>query len=71
VRPWGSLVFVFVFRRDPNFFLRDEGNTTTFLIPRTALRGFFAILTTHGRNFFSALEGFLRPGGFGVNRACY
>jgi hypothetical protein len=26
-----------------------EGNITTFLIPRTALRGFFAILTTHRR----------------------
>jgi hypothetical protein len=33
-----------------------------FLIPRTALRGFFAILTTHRRNFFSTLEGLLRPG---------
>jgi hypothetical protein len=37
-----------------------EGNTTAFLIPRTALRGFFAVLTTHRRNFFSTLEGLLR-----------
>jgi hypothetical protein len=41
---------------------KNEGNTTTFLIPRTTLRGFFAILTTHRRNFFSTSEGLLRPG---------
>ena len=42
------------------FFL--EGNTIAFLISRTALRGFFAILATHRRNFFSTFEGLLRPG---------
>jgi hypothetical protein len=53
----------------PHFFLRRdqkkifEGNAITFLlISRTALRAFFAILTTHRRNVFSALEGLLRPG---------
>jgi hypothetical protein len=50
-----------------NFFISGEtqnqieGNAITFLISRTALRGLFAILTTHRRNFFSALEGLLRP----------
>jgi hypothetical protein len=36
-----------------------EMHAITFLTPRTTPRGFFAILTTHRRNFFSALEGLL------------
>jgi hypothetical protein len=52
--------FFFFFRRDPKKIF--EGNAITFLIPRTTLSFFFAILTTHRRNFFSALEGLLRPG---------
>jgi hypothetical protein len=39
-----------------------EGNAITFLIPRTTLRGLFAILATRRRNVFSSLEGLLRPG---------
>jgi hypothetical protein len=42
----------------PIFF---EGNAITFLISRTALRGFFGILTAHRGTFFSPLEGILRP----------
>jgi hypothetical protein len=53
------LGFILFLRRDKKIF---EGSTITFLIPRTALRGFFAILTTHRRNFFSTLKGLLRPG---------
>jgi hypothetical protein len=37
-------VFFFLKAR-PQFFF--EGNAITFLIPRTTLRGFFAILTDH------------------------
>jgi hypothetical protein len=33
-----------------------------FLIPRTALGGFFAILTTQGGKNVGTLEGLLRPG---------
>jgi hypothetical protein len=54
-----TLRFYFVFKARQFFF---EGSTITFLISRTALRGFFAILTTHRRNFFSTLKGLLRPG---------
>jgi hypothetical protein len=60
--PLGELLFSFFLslRRDPKEIF--EGNTITFLISRTTLRGFFAILTRHRRNFFSTLEGLLRPG---------
>ena len=56
LRPWGSsLLLFYFFRRDQkNIF---EGNAITFLIPRTTSRFFFAILTTHRRIYFSALEG--------------
>jgi hypothetical protein len=53
------LLLFYFFRRDQkNIF---EGNAITFLIPRTTSRFFFALLTTHRRIYFSALEGLLRP----------
>jgi hypothetical protein len=55
----GALLFFF-FRRDPK--KKFEGNAITFLIPRTTLSFFLAILTTHRRTFFRALAGLLRPG---------
>jgi hypothetical protein len=66
--PSGGLYFIYFLGETTNKF---EGNTITFLISRTTPRGFFAILTTHRRNFFSTSEGLLRPGArsFGVNRA--
>ena len=75
--PLGELKF-FICRRDRKHIF--EGNTITFLMPRTTLRGFFAILTTHRRNLFITSEGLLRPGalasiglteGASKNRAAY
>jgi hypothetical protein len=49
---WVCLWFFYLFlgERGQFFF---EGNAITFLIPRTALRGFFAVLTTHRGTVFS------------------
>jgi hypothetical protein len=63
VHPWGWLyIYIFIY-----FF---EGNTTTFLISRTILRGFFAIPTRHRRNSFVTSEGLLsfETRSSGVNR---
>jgi hypothetical protein len=50
---------VFFFKARPKKIF--EGNAIAFLISRTALRGFFAILTTHRGTLFSTLEGLSRP----------
>jgi hypothetical protein len=55
VDPWGGLNL----GETENKYLRG---IPRLLIPRTTPRGLFAILTTHRRNLFSALEGLLRPG---------
>jgi hypothetical protein len=47
---------------------RKEGNTTAFFISRTALRGFFGILTTPWRKK-EYLRGGFETRGSGVNRA--
>jgi hypothetical protein len=46
--PLGGLFIYFL--GEIQFFF--EGNAITFLIPRSTPRAFFAILTTHRRNFF-------------------
>jgi hypothetical protein len=62
VHPWGSsffLFFLFLGKTEKNF----KGNTITFLIPRTALRGFFRLSPTENNALQHATpEGFETAG---------